>query len=251
MKVRVMELNASDERGIGVVRNKIKQFASAAIGEPARGFPCPPYKLLILDEADSMTQVGAIGRSSLRCSAALSDDTPLQWGGLMGWHSLQAVPPAMLGTPHRSVGMIFKWSFREGHRVRRHQLQDAQNALRRTMEAHSKITRFVFICNYVSRIIEPLASRCAKFRFKPMHGEVIAERINHICSGARLTIAGPAATVHMESCAHWSLGIVTAARRWWLCSQIVAAAAAQLGKIETLVRDLRNWTHRTRAPSGL
>ena len=49
MKVRVMELNASDERGIGVVRNKIKQFASSAIGEPAKGYPCPPYKLLILD----------------------------------------------------------------------------------------------------------------------------------------------------------------------------------------------------------
>jgi len=88
----LMELNASDERGIDVVRETVKTFARVkSIGEI-------PFKIMILDEADNMTS-------------------------------------------------------------------DAQQALRRTMERYTETCRFIMCANYSGKIIEPIQSRCAPFRF--------------------------------------------------------------------------------------
>ncbi len=102
-----IELNASDERGIDVVRGKIKEFArTAPIGGAA-------FKIIFLDEADALTQ-------------------------------------------------------------------DAQAALRRTMERYSRNCRFVLSCNYSSKIIEPIQSRCAIFRFRPVKAESIKHNLQMI-----------------------------------------------------------------------
>jgi replication factor C subunit 2/4 len=123
---RVMELNASDERGLSVIRERVKQFASLhLVNAPASKayrdrYPCPPFKVIILDEADNLTQ-------------------------------------------------------------------DAQSALRRVIEIHSKITRFCLCANYASRIIDPLASRCSKFRFKSLDDQQASDRLKEILRAERVS----------------------------------------------------------------
>lgn len=114
-KGNFIELNASDERGIDVVRGKIKEFArTAPLGNA-------DFKIIFMDEADALTS-------------------------------------------------------------------DAQAALRRTMEKYSRICRFILSCNYASRIIDPIQSRCAVFRFTPLSKEDIAEYLGKIIKNENVDI---------------------------------------------------------------
>ena len=65
---------------------------------------------------------------------------------------------------------------------------DAQAALRRIIEAHAKTTRFCIICNYISKIIDPLASRCVKFRFSPIGEDAQRDRLLKICEAEEVKV---------------------------------------------------------------
>jgi replication factor C subunit 2/4 len=119
---RVIELNASDERGINIVRQKIITFTKLSIGNPDPNYISPSYKIIILDEADSMTK-------------------------------------------------------------------EAQSALRKIMEDYSSITRFCFICNYVNQIIEPINSRCVKFRFRQLSSSSMYSRLEEISSKEKILVS--------------------------------------------------------------
>ncbi|MGZ5540034.1 MAG: replication factor C small subunit [Halobacteriota archaeon] len=112
------ELNASDERGIEVVRNKIKNFARTA---PVNA----PFKIIFLDEADSLTP-------------------------------------------------------------------DAQSALRRTMESYSMSCRFILSCNYSNKIIEPIQSRCAVYRFTPLDPNDVQSQLRYISKEEHVAISDEA-----------------------------------------------------------
>ena len=114
-KQNYLELNASDTRGIEVVRQEVKNFArTKSLGNV-------PFKVIFLDEADALTK-------------------------------------------------------------------EAQQALRRTMENFTSTYRFILSCNYSSKIIDPIQSRCAIFRFKLLEKKAIDKRIKTIIEKEKLTI---------------------------------------------------------------
>jgi len=121
------ELNASDERGIEVVRVKIKEFArTAPLG-------AADFKIIFLDEADALTD-------------------------------------------------------------------DAQSALRRTMERYTLTCRFILSVNYSSKIIDPIQSRCAVFRFRPLKEEEVTSYLSRIAKGEGLKVekSGTEAILHLS-----------------------------------------------------
>ena len=114
-KQNFIELNASDERGIDVIRVKVKDFArTRALGDV-------PFKIIFLDECDALTR-------------------------------------------------------------------EAQQALRRTMEQYTTTTRFILSCNYSSKIIDPVQSRCAVFRFKPLSAAELKSVVDRIVTDEGISI---------------------------------------------------------------
>ena len=65
---------------------------------------------------------------------------------------------------------------------------DAQAAMRRTMETYTRTARFILSCNYSSRIIEPIQSRTAVFRFRPLKPEAIETYLSRIAKAEKLKI---------------------------------------------------------------
>ncbi|QDX40143.1 AAA family ATPase [Salarchaeum sp. JOR-1] len=103
-------------------------------------------------------------------------------------HRGKAYNISMEGTPN----------FMLGNGVLTHNTDDAQSALRRTMEQFSNNTRFILSCNYSSQIIDPIQSRCAVFRFSQLSDDAVAAQIRNIAEreGIEYTDAGVDALVY-------------------------------------------------------
>ena len=121
---RVIEFNASDDRGIGAVREKISNEAKKYVSEIVKsdGKKIPPYKIIILDEADSMTD-------------------------------------------------------------------EAQDALRVIIEKYSSVTRFCFICNYISKITDAIKSRCSAIYFKRLNNDCMIKKLNDIAKKEKMILS--------------------------------------------------------------
>jgi len=78
--------------------------------------------------------------------------------------------------------------------------KDAQQALRRTMENYSETCRFILDCNYSSKLIEPIQSRCVVFRFKPITLEEIKKYFERIEKGENIKIKEDAISAIYKEC---------------------------------------------------
>ncbi|HSA75426.1 MAG TPA: replication factor C small subunit [Candidatus Nitrosocosmicus sp.] len=142
-----LELNASDERGIKMVRERVKEFASIMKLSINQDVDDKPFKIIILDEADEMTS-------------------------------------------------------------------EAQTALRRIIEDSAKTTRFIFICNYLSHIIEPIQSRCVIFRFSKVSEDEMVEYLKNICTSEGVKVEDKALRKiyeHTNGDLRYSINILQAA----------------------------------------
>lgn len=136
----ILELNASDDRGIDVVRQQIQDFASTqSFSFSAKA----SVKLVLLDEADAMTKDAQF---------ALRRGTDRQ-GHIFFFFQVDF-----------SL-LIFFNSIRVCGAV---------------IEKYTKNTRFALICNHVNKIIPALQSRCTRFRFAPLDSIHVSQRLKHV-----------------------------------------------------------------------